>query len=222
MLFYPAMKIRQTLIVSVVMLTGCSSTGNPGTTLWAGLTNYREEMRTLEAKPERWPERQRLAESIKTTYVATVGASREFNRLVDLDLRRREFLIAQREGGLRPERAKEIQEELVQVNEQIDGLTRLTKGQLMNSQLNVQDASKTIETVATIGLLELAIDAFSSPTNTSPTAAPSAKVGPYVVIDEGSFSSAVRTPEGQTFRCTTRLVAEEGASIRCQPVGGKS
>src|SRR5437667_73437 len=105
------MKIRQTLILSVVVLTGCSSAGNPGTTLWAGLTNYREEMRTLEAKPERWPERQRLAESIKTT---------------------------------------------------------------------------------------------------------------YVVIDQGSCSSAVRTPEGQTFHCTTRMVSEEGASIRCQPVGGKS
>src|SRR5437879_8352408 len=102
------MKIRQTLILSVVVLTGCSSAGNPGTTLWAGLTNYREEMRTLEAKPERWPERQRLAESIKTTYVVTVGASREFNRLVDIDVRRREILVVLCVGSLIAECATNI------------------------------------------------------------------------------------------------------------------
>jgi hypothetical protein len=220
MVFSLGMKLNNALLLCMLATMGCSSaTVNPGVTLWAALNNYREEMRTLEARQERWPERQRLGESIKTAYVVTLGGSREFNRLIDLDLRRREFLIAIRGGQLRPERANEIKEELVQINEQIDGLTRLIKGQLMNSQLNVQDPSKTIERVASLGLLDLAIDAFSSRTNLNPAAAPSTKVGPYVVIDQGFLSSAVRTPEGQTFRCTTRAIPEEGASIKCEPVG---
>jgi hypothetical protein len=216
------MKLNNALLLWLVAFAGCSSATSPGATLWVSLNNYHEEMRTLEARPERWPERQRLAESIKTAYVVTAGGSREFNRLVDLDLRRREFLIALREGNLRPERATEIKEELAQINEQTGGLSRLIKGQLMNSQLNVQESSKTIETVATIGLLHLAIDRFSSRTDVSQTEPPSTKVGPYVVIDQGPLSSAVRTPEGQTFRCTTRMAAEEGAFIKCEPVGGKS
>jgi hypothetical protein len=216
------MKLNNILLPGLVALAGCTSAVNPGATLWASLNNYHEEMRTLEARPERWPERQELAQSIKTTYVATLGGSREFNRLVDLDLRRREFLIALRDSRLKPDRAREIEEELATIKEQIDGFAKVVKGQFINTQLNVQDPSKTIETVATIGLLNLAIDAFSSSTNPNPTAVPSTQVGPYVVMEQGLLSSAVRTPEGQTFRCTTTMVPQEGASIQCQPAGGKS
>jgi hypothetical protein len=215
------MKMNNALLLGFIVLAGCTPAVNPGATLWAGLNNYHEEMRTLQARPERWPDRQRLAEAIKTTYVATVGGSREFNRLVDLDLSRRELVIALRNGRLRPERAKEIDKELVEINEQIDGLSKVVKGQLMNTQLNVQGSSKTIETVATLGLLNLAIEAFSLSTVASQTATPTTKVGSYVVIDQG-VSAAVRTPEGQSFRCTTAVVPDEGASIRCEPVGGKS
>ena len=180
------MKTNDALLLWLVVLAGCApSAVTPGATLWAGLNNYHEEMRTLEARPERWPDRQRLAESIKVTYIATLGGSREFNRLVDLDLTRREFVIASRNRGLKPERAKEIEKELAGINEQIDGMTKVVKGQLTNTQLNVQDSAKTIETVATIGLLSLAIESFSS-TKSGQTAPPTTQVGPYVVIDQGA------------------------------------
>ena len=213
------MKLILTLLLLPIALSACATgTVSPGATLWAGLNNYHEEMRTLEATPDRWPDRQRLAESIKTTYLATLGGSREFNRMVELDLRRRELLIARR-GGLKPERAKEIQDELAKMNEQIDGLTGVVKGQLMNSQLRAQDPSQSVETIATLGLLNLAIDAFSTTSRANP--APATKVGPYTVIDQG-LTSVVTTPEGKTFLCAATLVPEEGATIHCQPAGGKS
>ncbi len=215
------MKFNLMLFLTPFALSACTATTpvSPGATLWAGLNNYHEEMRTLEAKPDRWPDRQRLAESIKTTYLATLGGSREFNRMVELDLRRRELLIAQRGGGLKPERTKEIQDELRTMNEQIDGLTGVVKGQVMNLQLRAQNPSQTMETIATLGLLNLAIDAFSTTSRANP--AQSSQVGPYTVIDQG-LTSIVATPEGKTFICATTLVPEEGASIHCQPAGGKS
>jgi hypothetical protein len=213
------MKLILTLLLLPVALSACATgTVSPGATLWAGLNNYQEEMRTLEASPDRWPDRQRLAESIKTTYLATLGGSREFNRMVELDLRRSELIIAQR-GGLKPERAKEIQDELVKMNEQIDRLTGVVKAQLMNSQLGARDPSQTVETIATLGLLNLAIDAFSTTSRANP--APATKVGPYTVIDQGQ-TSVVSTPEGKTFLCATTLLPEQGASIHCQPASGKS
>jgi hypothetical protein len=205
---------------------GCATrVASPGVTLWAGLNNYHETMRTLEARPERWPDRQRLAESIKTTYVATLGGSREFNRLVDLDLKRRELVIVQREGGLKADRAKQIEEELIKINEQVHGLKSAVKAQFTISRLSSPDNSQTqtIETVATLGLLNLAIDAFSATSGSSstPTSQATTAVGPYIVIDEG-FTSAVRTPEGQTFRCMTAVVPEEGAFMRCESATGKT
>ncbi|MGE5305549.1 MAG: hypothetical protein ACM3TN_19740 [Alphaproteobacteria bacterium] len=214
--------VKLMLLLLAPALSACATgTASPGPTLWAGLNNYHEEMRTLEAMPDRWPDRQRLAESIKTTYLATLGGSREFNRMVELDLRRREFWIAQRSSSLKPARAKEIQDELVTMNEQIDMLAGVVKTQLMNSQLVVQEPSQTMEAVATLGLLNLAIDAFSTSSRANASSAASTKVGPYTVIDQG-FSSLVRSPEGKSFLCRTTLVPEEGASIHCQPMGGKS
>ena len=214
------MKLIATLVLLPMALSACATrTTSPGATLWVGLNNYHEEMRTLETMPARWPDRQRLAESIKTTYVATVGGSREFSRMVELDLRRRELLIAQRGGGLKPERAKEIQDEVANMNEQIDGLTGVVKRDLMNSQLRAQDPSQSVETIATLGLLDLAIDGFSTTSRANP--ASSTKIGPYTVIDQG-LTSVVATPEGKTFLCATTLVPEEGASIHCQLAGGKS
>jgi len=176
-------------------------------------------MHSLEARPERWPDRQRLAESIKMAHMATLGGSAEFNRLVDLDLRRREFHIALRDPRLNPVRAKELREELIQINSDIDGLTRIVKGQVANRQLVSMEGTQTVETVAAVGLLDLSIDAFSSTARQRNGSAPVTRVGPYSVIDEGSFTT-VRTPEGKVFRCSTVLVQEEGAGIRCGPVGG--
>jgi hypothetical protein len=209
------------LLLLPLVLSACvTGTASPGPTLWAGLNHYHEEMRSLETMPDRWPDRQRLAEAVKTTYLATLGGSREFNRMVDLDLRRREFWIAQR-GGLKPERAKEIQDDLAKMDEQIDGLTNVVKVQLMNSQLVVQEPSQTMETVATLGLLNLAIDAFSTSSRQNASSLASTKIGPYTVIDQG-LSSLVTSPEGKSFLCRTTLVPEEGAAIHCQPMGGKS
>lgn len=208
------------LCLFILMLSGCTSTAvSPGVTFLAGLNSYQAEMRSLEARPERWPDRQRLAESIKSTHVATLGGSREFNRLVDLDLRRREFNIALQDPRLNPARAKEIREELIQINSDIDGLTRIVKGQVANRQLVSVEGSQTVETVAAVGLLNLSIDAFSSTAGERSGSAPVTRVGPYSVIDEGYFAT-VRTPEGKVFRCSTILVQEEGAGIRCEPVGG--
>jgi hypothetical protein len=205
-----------------LMLSACATvTANPGATLWAGLNHYHEEMRTLEAMPDRWPDRQRLAESIKTTYVATLGGSREFNRMVELDVRRRELWIAQRGGRLRPDRAKEIEDDLIKIDEQIDGLAGVVKGQLMRSQLTLQEPSQPMETVATLGLLKLAIDAFSTSSRQDQSASASTTVGSYIVIDQG-LSSLVTSPEGKSFVCTTTIIAEQGAAIHCQPMGGKS
>jgi hypothetical protein len=210
----------EALFLFILMLAGCTPTGaSPGMTFLTGLNSYQDEMRSLEARPERWPERQRLAESIKTAYVATLGGSREFNHLVDLDLRRREFYIALRDPRLKPERAKEIRKELSQINAEIDGLIRIVKGQVANTELRSLEGSHAVETVATVGLLDLAIDRFSSAARERSDTAPVARVGPYSVIDEGYFAT-VRTPEGKVFRCSTTLVQEEGAGIHCEPVGG--
>jgi len=214
------MKRIKALWLFILMLSGCAPVGvSPGMTFVAGLNSYQAEMRSLEVRPERWPERQRLAQSIKMTHVATLGGSREFNRLVDLDLRRREFNIALRDPRLNPARAKEIREELIQINSDIDGLTRLVKGQAANRQLGSVGGSQAVETVAAVGLLSLSIDALSSTLGERGGSAPVTRVGPYSVIDEGAFTT-VRTPEGKVFRCATILVQEEGAGIRCDPVGG--
>jgi len=208
------------LSLFILMLSGCAPTGvSPGVTFLTGLNSYQVEMRSLEARPERWPERQRLAESIKSAHMATLGGSREFNHLVDLDLRRREFNIALHDPRLSPARAKEIREELIQINSDIDGLTRIVKGQVANRQLASVEGSQTVETVAAVGLLNLSIENFSSTARQSSGSAPVTRVGPYSVIDEGYFTT-VRTPEGKVFRCSTIMVQEEGAGMRCEPVGG--
>jgi hypothetical protein len=220
-IFSPTMKLKDVLFLLFGAIAGCATTTvSPAVTFLAGLNSYQDEMERLGIRPERWPDRQRLAESIKTTHVVTLGGSKEFNRLVDLDLRRREFLITLRDQALTAERAQEMKQELVQINEQLEGLKKLIKGQIARNQLREPAQAQRIENVATIGLLNLAMDSFAAanPSNTSATV--STQVGSYVVMDEGTFSM-VRTPEGQTFRCLTTMVPEAGASISCQPAGAK-
>lgn len=221
--FLPAMKIKMTLLLLCFLIAACTTaTVSPGVTFLAGLNNYQGEMEQLSGRPERWPDRQRLTESIKTIHVVTFGGSKEFNRLVDLDLRRREFLITLRTESVSPQRAKEMREELVQINEQMEGLKKVVKGQIVRVELRAPSEGQGIENIATVGLLNLAIDAFvgvAAPPN-APVAI-STRVGSYVVTDEGSFST-VQTPDGQNFRCLTTVVPDAGASIRCAPVGGKS
>ena len=218
MLSFTTMKSSTVLLVACLVIAGCVSTRvTPGSTLWVVLNNYHEEMKNLEARPELWPDRQRLAESTKMAYLATLGGSRDFNRLVDLDLRRREFLITLSERNLRPERANEIQQELAVMNQQIDTLRTVIKAQIMGTLLSVQETSHPIESVATLGLLNLAIDEFSPNGGNGSISAPVTNVGPYTVTAQGLVSE-VRTPEGRMFRCATTLLGEQGAAINCEPL----
>ena len=61
---------------------------------------------------------------------AIIGASPEFYRLVDLDLRKREFNITLRQSNVRPERVKEMTDELAQMDEEIAALKPVIKTQL--------------------------------------------------------------------------------------------
>jgi hypothetical protein len=213
------MKTKNAFYLLSLLLFGCAPANvSPGMTFLVGLNQYQGEMARLESRPERWFDRQRLGESLKATYLVTMGGSREFNRLVDLDVRKREFLITLRETSVRPERAKEMREELVAINRNMDDLKAVVKEQLAIAELRAQEQpQQRIESVAAVGLLNLAMDGFSANGNARQQ---TVKVGQYVVTDYGNLST-VRTPEGQTYRCATVLVQEEGAAIRCEPPPGK-
>ena len=207
-------------LVFLIILSSCSTkSASPGMTLLTGLTGYHEEMERLEGQAARWPDRQRLGNTIKTTYLMTMGGSKEFNRLVELDVKRREYLIALRANALRPDRAAEVNQELIKIDEEVDALSGLIKGQITRQTMSDPEPQKLIEGVATVGLLSMAIDNFSQslPQNVS---VPTAMVGGYTVIDQKNIA-IVKTPEGQTFRCTTSLVQEEGAGIDCAALSGK-
>jgi hypothetical protein len=197
-------------------LSGCSTTSlTPGATLLSGLTQYQGEMQRLGSSPSRWPERQRLGGTLKTIITTTVGGSAEFHRLVDLDIRKREFTITMRQTSVRPDRVKEMNDELAQMNEEIAALKPVIRTQLAAVRVE-SEPNQRIEEAATRGLLSLALDRFSSNGGARGFEAPSTKVGQYLVVDHGAFST-VRSPDGQTFRCLLFGI-EEGAGIRCEPI----
>ena len=187
-----------------------------------GLNGYQGEMEKLEGRPERWADRQRAGDSLKKTYLVTFGGSREFNRMVDLDVRRREFLITLRTSSVNSERVKEMKEELVSINKDVDSLKEIVKSQAASAELRSQQQPQQLEIVAVIGLVNIAIDSFAAMTVPSGPNPPSTKVGPYVVSDFGGLFSTVRTPEGRIFRCSTLVFSEEEAGIKCEPSGNKS
>jgi hypothetical protein len=209
------MNIKPMLFLLLIGAGGCASgTYTPGATLLMGMQQYQGEMQRLGSSTSRWPERQQVGGNLKTVITGTVGGSAEFYRLVDLDVRKREFTITMRETSLRPERLQEMKDELVKMNQEVAGLKPIVRAQ--TSVLPVQkESQQRIEGVATVGLLNLALDAFSS-NRASGLEAPSTKVDQYIVTDLGSFST-VRTPEGQTFRCALFGVPDEGAGIKCEP-----
>jgi hypothetical protein len=207
-------------LLFLIVLNGCSTKSTtPGMTLLTGLTGYHEEMERLEGQAARWPDRQRLGNTIKTTYLMTMGGSKEFNRLVELDVKRREYLIALRANALRPDRAAEVKQELIKIDEEIDALSALIKGQISRRTMSGPEPQKFIEGIATVGLLSMAIDIFSQrlPQDVS---VPTVTVGGYTIVGQKDIA-IVKTPEGQTFRCTTILVQEEGAGIDCAALSGK-
>jgi hypothetical protein len=97
----------------------------------------------------------------------------------------------------------------------------MVKRQIAAIPVAAQEPVKGIEEIATIGLLTLAIDGFPSAGNPTGASAPITKVGSYIVTDMGG-SATVQTPQGQIYRCSTFLVQDEGAGIKCEPPWGNS
>ena len=216
------LKLKLALFPSLLVLFGCSTANtNPGATFLLGLNGYQEEMERLEDRPERWFDRQRAGDVLKKTCPVTFGSSREFNRMVDLDVRRREFLITLRATPVNPNRAKEMKDELAVMNKDMDILKEIVKGQAASVGLRAPQQPQQVETFAIIGLVNMAIDSFASMTIPAGPNPSSTKVGRYTVSDFGGLLSTVTTPEGQTLRCKTLVYPEEGASIKCEPPGNK-
>ena len=101
------------------------------------------------------------------------------------------------------------------MDEEIAALKPIVRSQVAAMPLHGESQQR-VESAATLGLLTLAVDGFSS---ASPRAleAPSTKIDQYLVTDLGSFAT-VRAPDGQTHRCTIYSIADEGAGLRCEPV----
>lgn len=180
-------------------------------TLLQSLNHYQDEIERFEDKPERWPNRQTMREQLKTQFRAIIGRSREFDRLVDLDFKRRELVIALKDQSLKPERAVEIKEEVAQIDKDVGNLIETVKAQIANVELYAQQPDQRIEAIAAIGLVSLRIEALSSAgkANSSITVA-----GQHILTDHGNFST-LRTPEGKIYRCSSILLGENAASIKC-------
>ncbi len=206
------------LPILCLLLGGCAAqsyTYTPGATLLSGLQDYKGEMQRIGNSVTRWPERQETAGTLKTVALATLGGSREFSRLIDLDLRKREFNITLSEGSVRPERAREMNEELVKIDEEIAALKPVVRAQIAALPAS-RDSQPRLESAATIGLLTLAIDNFSA-NGARGFDAPSTRVGEYQVTDLGSFAR-VRAPDGRNHRCAIYAEPGEGAALRCEPL----
>ena len=216
------LKTYKKLLSILALICGCATGSvSPGMTLLAGINHYQEEMEVFGMRSERWPERQRMGDFLKLTFAAALGGLAEFNRLVEIDQRKREFLIALRDSPLSPERVREMREELVRMNQEMSGLKAAVKRQIAAIPLAAEDAKQRIEGIATIGLLTLAIDDFSAARDPNVPPAQETKVGPYLVTSLVNAAS-VRTPEGQNYRCSTFVVEDQGVGINCEPTAGKS
>lgn len=204
------------LLALAIGLCGCSTGAyTPGATLLAGLSQYQGEMQRVGGSSTRWPERQQTGTTLKTIIKATVGGSGEFYRLVDLDIRKREFTLTMRETSVRPDRVKEMTDEMSQMNDEIAALKPVIRTQLAPLPLQTGQ-SLPVEEAATRGMLSLALDGFSSNGTARGFEAPSTKVGQFVVTDLGAFST-VRDPDGQMFRCFVFGASQEGAGVKCEP-----
>jgi hypothetical protein len=210
------MKLKCLLLSSLAVFAGCASgTLSREATLLSGLNQYQGDMLRAGGQTSRWPDRQRAAGELKAIITGMVGASSEFYRLVDLDLRKREFTVTMRENTLPADRLKEMKEELVQMEEEIAALRPVVKTQLMAIAQYATAAQ--MDNIAALGLLGIALDGFSSSGAARGLEGPSTKVGQYLVTDLGSFAT-VRSPQGQTFRCNLFGNTEEGAGMRCEPL----
>jgi hypothetical protein len=210
------MKLKFVLLSLALFFYGCGSgTLSREATLLSGLNQYYGDMQRTGGQTSRWPDRQRAAGELKAIITGTVGASPEFYRLVDLDLRKREFTVTMRENTLTADRLKEMKEELARMDEEIAALKPAVKTQL--TAISQYATAAQMDNIAALGLLGIALDGFSSSGAARGLESPSTKVGQYLVTDLGSFAT-VRSPEGQSFRCNLFGNSEEGASVRCEPL----
>ena len=211
-----SMMWKRLAIISLLMLSGCSTTSGPvsnGATLLSGLNDYQGEMQHAGNSPERWPDRQRAGGELKGIITATVGGSREFYRLVDLDIRKREFVITMRDLSLRTDRTQEMKDELVAMDEEILALKPIVREQVATIPA-AGESRQQVETVATYGMLKLAVDKFSSSGGRG-IDSPSTWVDQNLVTDLGSFST-VRTLDGQIYHCSLYSIPEQGAGMKCE------
>src|SRR5215475_10675862 len=209
------MKLNFVMVLCLAVLYGCA-TGNysRSATLLSGMHYYQDEMHRTGNQTSRWPERQRVAGDFKMMITGTVGASSEFYRLVDLDLRRREFILAMREINVGPDRLQEMKDELRQMEEEVAALKPVIKTQL--SSISLRNQADRIEDIATLGLLGIALDDFSS-NGARGMEPPSTKVGQYLVTDLGTFST-VKAADGRAFQCAVFGNVDDGAGVRCEAV----
>jgi hypothetical protein len=130
------------------------------------------------------------------------------------------LLLTLRNPSLKPDRAREIKEELAQIDKDREALKDPVKEQVQAAELRTpREQAQRLDAIAAIGavgLFSLGFDAFSS-AGAATTGTKSVSVGGrYLVTDHGTFVT-VRTPEQQTYRCLTMIVEEGGAAIRCEP-----
>lgn len=204
------------LLLGILTVSGCATTTtvSRGATLLAGMHQYQGDMHQAGNSVSRWPERQRIAGNLKTVVTVTVGGSPEFYRLIDLDLRKREFLATLFQTSVRPERAKEMNEELSDINDEIAALKPVIRTQLSALPLEL-DPQRRVEDAAARALISFALDDFSS--NGNVRSSKSTKVGQFTVTDLGNFA-IVRAADGQSFRCSLFGAVEDGAGMRCEEI----
>jgi hypothetical protein len=212
------MRGKRLALISLLVLCCCSTQtdqASPGATLLSGLNDYQGEMQHAGNSPDRWPDRQRAGGTLKDIITATVGGSREFYRLVDLDIRKREFAITLRDSHLRADRTQEMKDELVKMDEEILALKSIVREQ-MAAMPALGESRQQVESVATRGMLKLALDKFSS-SSARAIDPPFSWVDQNLVTDLGSFAT-VRTLDGQSYRCSVYSIAEQVGGMHCEPI----
>ena len=138
-------------------LLGCSSdTATPGATLLSAIKHYQSEMASIGSSPERWPERQRTAGTFKTVVTVMMERPVEFNRMIDLDLKAKEFAVTMPTLAPESARIKEMTMEVGEMNRELAGLAERVRVQ---ATMPVAAEDK-VSAVATQGLLVIAVNSF--------------------------------------------------------------
>ena len=198
------------LLLSFLFGLGCSSGSiTPGATLLSAIKRYHNEMAAIGSRPERWPERQRMASALKAVVAVTLERPAEFYRLIDLDLKTREFAITMPTLAPASERLQELTTDIAAMNSEVASLVERIRGRVAAIPVAVEDK---IAALATKGLLTIALNSFVP----GGLADRSTEVEGYLVSDLGGIA-AVRSPDGQMFRCAVFETEEDGgAGVRCQ------